>query len=95
MLKEEIAILKEHIHIKRKQVTAYQEMLAPLSLNDLMIQVDFAERYKNWQHDAIQSPVFGISILTACCYFNAQGKIKNDNVIVATERSGHDRVASI
>ena len=98
MLKEEVAILKEHIRIKRKQVTAYQEMLASLSPNDLMIQVDFAESYKNWQHDAIQSPDFDhqcFSIFTACCYFNVQGKIKNDNVIVATERSGHDTVDSI
>ena len=28
MLKEEVAILKEHIHIKRRQVNAYQEMKA-------------------------------------------------------------------
>ena len=27
--------------------------------------------------------------------FNVQGKIKNDNVIVVTERSDHDRVASM
>ena len=43
MLKEEIAILKEHIHIKRRQVNVYQEMKTSLSSNNLMIQVDFAE----------------------------------------------------
>ena len=31
MLKEKVAILKEHIHIKRRQVNAYQEMKASLS----------------------------------------------------------------
>ena len=29
------------------------------------------------------------------CYFNVQGKIKNDNVIVVTERSDHGRVGSM
>ena len=98
MLKEEVAILKEHIHIKRRQVNAYQEIKASLSPNDLTIQVDFAESYKNERLDAIQTVYFGnqrFSIFTACCYFNAQGKIKNDNVIVVTERSDHDRVASM
>ena len=41
MLKEEVAILEEHIYITRRQVNAYQEMKASLSPNDLMIQVDF------------------------------------------------------
>ena len=31
MLKEKVAIFKEHIHIKRRQVNAYQEMKASLS----------------------------------------------------------------
>ena len=98
MLKEEVAILKEHTHIKQRQVNAYQEIKASLSPNDLMIQVDFAESYKNEQQDAIKSAYCGnqcFSIFTKCCYFNIQGKIKNDNVIVVTERSDHDRVASM
>ena len=54
--------------------------------------------YKNEQQDAIQSAYFGnqcFSIFTACCYFNVQGKIKKDNVIVVTEKSDLDRVASM
>ena len=73
MLKEKVAILKGHIHIKRRQV-------------------------KKEQPDAIQSAYFGnqcFSIIRACCYFHVQGKIKNDNVIVLTERSDHDRVPSM
>ena len=58
MLKEEVAILKEHIHIKRRQVNAYQEMKASLSQNNLMIQVDFPESYKNEQQDAIPNAYF-------------------------------------
>ena len=63
MLKEEVAILKQHIHIKRRQVNAYQEMKASLSSNNLMIQVNFAESYKNEQQDAIQSAYFVINAL--------------------------------
>ena len=63
MLKEEVAILKQHIHIKRRQVNAYQEMKASLSSNNLMIQVNFAESYKNEQQDANQSAYFVINAL--------------------------------
>ena len=49
-------------------------------------------------YKAIQSAYCGnqcFSIFTACYYFNVDGKIKNSNVIVVTERSDHDRVASM
>ena len=69
MFKVEVASLKEHIHIKR-QVHAYQEMKALLTDNNyLMVQVEFAESYKNDQQDAIQSAYFGnqcFSIFTVC-----------------------------
>ena len=79
MLKEEAAILKEHIHIERRQVNLYQEMKASLSPDDLMIQDDFAESYNNEQHDAIQSAYFGnqcFSIFTTCCYLTSKDKSK-------------------
>ena len=98
MLKEEIAILKEHIHIKRRQVNVYQEMKTSLSSNNLMIQVDFAESYSNEQQDVIQSAYFGnqcFSIFTGSCYLNVQRNIKNDNVIVVSKISDHDIVASM
>ena len=98
MLKDELVVLKEHIHIKRRQVSAYQDMKASLDTNDLMVQVDFAEIYKNDQQDAIQSAYFGnqcFSIFMACCYVNVEGIIKNQNVVILTERSEHDRLASM
>ena len=84
MLKDELVVLKEHIHIKRRQVSAYQGMKASLGPNDLMVQVDFAASYKNDQQDAIQSAYFRnqcFSIFTACCYVNVEGVIKNDGVV--------------
>ena len=90
--------MKEHIHIKRRQGNAYREMKDSLKDDDLMVQVDFAESYRNEQQDAIQRAYFGnqcFSIFTACCYSKVTGKIKNDNVVIVTERSDHDRVASM
>ena len=98
MLKDKLVILKEHIHIKRRQFSAYQDMKALLGPNDLMFQFDFAESYKNDQQDAIQSAYLGnqcSSFFTACCYVNVEGVIKNQNVVILTERSEHDRVASM
>ena len=60
MFKEEVASLKEHIHIRTKQVKAYREMKASPTDNDLMVRTDFAESYKNDQRDAIQSAYFAI-----------------------------------
>ena len=93
MIKEEVASLKEHIYIKRRQVNAYRELKASLTDSDLMFQINFAESYKNDQQDAIQSACFGnqcFSIFMTCSYVNVDGKIKNSNVVVVTERWEHD-----
>ena len=63
-----------------------------------MLYVDFAESSKNNQQDAIQSAYFGkqcFRIFTACCYTESHhnDNVRNDNVIVITESSDHDRVA--
>ena len=86
MFKEEVVSLKEHIHIKRRQVNAYRKVKALLTDNDL----------ENDQEDATQSAFLGnlcFSIFTTCCCFNVGGKIRNTNVMVVTEKSDHDRVA--
>ena len=83
MFKEEVAVLKEHIHIKRRQVNAHREMKDSFNDDDLMVQVDFTESCKNEQQDVILSAYFGnqcFSIFTACCYSKVSGKIKNDNL---------------
>ena len=96
--KEEVASLKEHIHIQRRRVNAYREMKASHTDNDLMVHTDFAESYKNDQQDVVQSAYFGnqcFSFFTACCYSNIDEKVKNRNVIMVTERSDHNRVTSM
>ena len=64
-----------------------------------MLHVDFAESYKNEKQDAIQSAYFGnqcFRIFTACCYAKSPNNdVRNDNVIVVTESSDHDMVASM
>ena len=58
MFKEEVASLKEDIHMKRRQVNAYQEMKALLTENDHMVQVDFAESYKNYHTGCYTKCIF-------------------------------------
>ena len=65
-----------------------------------MLHEDFAEIYKNHQQDAIQKAYFGnqyFRIFTACFYAKSPNNndVRNYNVIVVTESSYHDRVASI
>ena len=100
MFKDDIKTLREHIYIKRRQVNGYHEIKASFSENDLMLHVEFAESYKNDQQDAMQSAYFGnqcFRIFTECCYAKSPNNndVRNDNVIVVTENSDHDRVASM
>ena len=99
MFKDDIKTLKEHIYIKRRQSNPYLEIKAFLSENDLMLHVHFAKSYKNDQQDAIQSTYFRnqcFMIFTAYCYAKIPNDdVRNDNVIVVTERSEQDRVASM
>ena len=65
-----------------------------------MLHVDFTESYQNDQHDAIQSAYFGNQCLrtfTVCCYAKSPNNndVRKDNVIVVTESSNHDKVASM
>ena len=65
-----------------------------------MLHEDFAEIYKNHQQDAMQKAYFGnqcFRIFTACYSAKSPNNndVDNDNVIVVTESSNHDRVASI
>ena len=83
MFKEEVAVLKEHIHIKRRQVNANREMKDSFKDDDLVVQIAFTESYKNEQQDVIQSAYFGnqsFSIFTACCYSKVSGKTKNESL---------------
>ena len=56
--------------------------------------------YKNDKQDAIQSAYFGnpcFRIFAACCYAESPNNndVRNDNVIVVTETSDHDKVESM
>ena len=63
-------------------------------------KVDITEIYRNDQQDAIQSAYFGnqgFSIFAVCCYDKPVGSddLQNDNVMMVTESSYHDRLASM
>ena len=100
MFKEDLIILKEHIYIKRRQFDADREMNASLAEEYIILHVDFAESYRNYQQDAIQSAYFGnqiFGIFTTCCYTKpvGSGDLQNDGAVVVAESYNHSRVASM
>ena len=66
----------------------------------LILQIYFAESYKNDQQEATQSAYFGnrcFSIFTACCYTKSPSNndVRNDNIITVAETSDHDKITSM
>ena len=61
-----------------------------------MLNVDFAESYKNDKRDAYFGNQY-FRILTACCYTKRPNNndVRNDNAIFVTESSDRDRVTSM
>ena len=70
-----------------------------MSNGDLLVHVDFAESYRNDQQNEIQSSYFGdqsFSLFTSRCYFEGvTTEIRNKSVVVLTENSDHNRIASM
>ena len=79
-------ILKRHIHVKRIQHAAFNNVKANLQeKKEVLIQVDYSENYTNKDQSQVQSAYFGqksFSIFTACCYLKVDGVILNENVTV-------------
>ena len=57
--KSQINVLKEHIYVKEVQNDAYDKHKTELSDGDLLVQVEFAESYRNYQQNEIQNAYFG------------------------------------
>ena len=61
-----------------------------------MLHVDFAENYKNDKRDVYFGNQY-FWIFTAWCYVKSPNNndVRNDNVIIVTKSSDHDRVTSM
>ena len=98
-MREQLKVLKEHIYIKRIQNDAYNDHKATLTVDDLLLHVDFAENYRNDQQNEIQSAYFGhqsFSLFTSCCYYiNEQNSLDQNSIVIVTENSDHNRITSI
>ena len=94
-----VQILKGHIHVKRIQHTAFNNVKAnPKEKKEILIQVDYSENYTNKDQGQIQSAYFGqksFSIFTACCYVKIDGVIINENVTVTSEANDQSRSAGM
>ena len=54
--------MKEHIFVKRIQNEAYNHQKDGLTVDDLLVHVDFAKNYRNDQQNKIQSAYFQSAI---------------------------------
>ena len=98
-MKEKLIVLKEHIFVKGIQNEAYNYQKDGLTVDDLLVYVDFAENYRNDQQNEIQSAYFGhqsFSLFTSCCYYKDDGNIlQQKSIVIITENSDHNRVTSM
>ena len=99
LMKNQLKLLKEHVFVKRVQNVAYNQHKKDLTLDELLVHVDFAENYRNDQQDEIQSAYFGhqsFSLFTSCCYYkDGEDNLLQKSVVIATENSDHNRVTSM
>ena len=91
--------LKEHIHRKRIQASAYNACKIDLAPGEALIHIDYSESYENKQQHEIQSAYFGqstFSLFTACIYhLDSIGDLVKRPITVVSESSGHSRIAAL
>ena len=91
--------LKEHIHRKRIQASAYNACKIDLAPGETLIHIDYSESYKTKQQDEIQSAYFGqstFSLFTACVYhLDSIGDLVKRPITVVSESSDHSRIAAL
>ena len=98
--KESVVSLKRHIYSKRSQSRHYNQVKEYLDHGQILVDVDYAESYKNSQQNEIQSAYFGnstFSTFTACCYTTSldNGGLKKNSIIGIKESKEHNRAASL
>ena len=96
--KESVKSLKQHIFRKRSQAVSLIDAKSNLQEDQLLMQVDYSENYKNAEQNEKQSAYFGytcFSIFTACCYYKAEeGELMKYPVTITSESSDHSKIAA-
>ena len=93
----DIKVLKQHIYVKRQQHVCYNKLKEELGENEVLLDVDYSEKYSNIQQGEIQSAYFGhdsFSIFIACCYLRKDVDLINENITIISEASDHSRIAT-
>ena len=94
---ESVKSLKQHIHRKRVQVSSLNTIKAELGEDEILMQVDYSQSYKNAEQDEIQSAYFGhscFSLFTACVYYREDEELHKLPITITTESSEHSRITS-
>lgn len=93
-----LCTLKRDIFIKRVQHKKYSDLKSALPPSSLLIHVDFADSYTNYQQNATKSVYFGqenFSIFTVVWYCKKNKHLVNDRTVVVSDVSDHFWVGSM
>ena len=95
---ETIDAIKKHIHRKRVQFRAIENIKKNLVEGQILIHLDYSENYKATQQNEVQSAYFGsrtFTLFTACVYHREDGQLQKLSVTVTTEASSNKRSTSM
>ena len=80
----QIAELKKHIYVNRKQLEYFNSTKDDLKVREILMSIDYSENYVNKEQQEIQSTYFGhecFSIFTGYCYFRLANEDLKKNKI--------------
>ena len=89
-----VETLKEHIYYKRRQSKEICRVTVSLTMEEILINLDYSENYKSKHQNEIQSAFFGnksVSLFTAYTYYQ-NGKLP---ITITTEESDKSRITSL
>ena len=86
--------LKEHIHYKRSQFKEIHWITESLTMEEILIHLDYSKNYKSKHQNKFQSAYFGnksVKLFTAFTYYQ-NGQLP---ITITTEETDKSRVTSL
>ena len=89
--------IKLHIRRKHTQFATFNALNENIEENEILVQCDYSQNYKNLAQDEIQSVYFGhscFSIFTACGYHRSERVLNKYPITIVSEASYHSRIVA-
>lgn len=92
-LHDDLEVLLKHDFLAKSQASYFAKMKETVAEGTFVISLDFAENYSFSIQDAIQSQHWSKQQATVhpyVVYYRENGKTKHDNLVIISEKLGHD-----